>query len=406
MAAAVLTVLATLAASPLVSADTGASIFNARATCSGSVQSCSSGASSASTCCVNRPGGQFLQTQFWDTDPVTGPSNSWTIHGLWPDNCDGTYEQSCDSSRAYTNLTELIQTYGSSSLLDFMNTYWLSDSESAEAFWEHEWSKHGTCISTLEPSCLSNYQTGEEAVTFFQTTVDLFKSLDTYTVLSKAGIVPSNSATYTSSQITKAISASFGQDPVILCSGSTLYQIYYGFVTNGPLADGAFVPAAITGQSSNCPSTGVKYAIKSGAAATSTTKTATATGTSTSSAATATGTGVSGSGYWNAQYNGKADGCLISSGTWYVGGTCATYKTTATSNGFTMTSSKGNCGVVNGVISCGSGVALSTFTAAGGLLAYNGQTQFYASAVPSGSTQASVYVASQSYSVTFQWQSV
>jgi hypothetical protein len=24
-----------------------------------------------------------LQTQFWDTDPVTGPSNSWTIHGLW-----------------------------------------------------------------------------------------------------------------------------------------------------------------------------------------------------------------------------------------------------------------------------------------------------------------------------------
>lgn len=113
---------------------------------------------------------------------VTGPSNSWTIHGLWPDNCDGTYDSSCDSSRAYTNMTELIQTYGSQSLLDFMNTYWLSDSESAEAFWEHEWSKHGTCVSTLEPSCLSNYQTGEEAVTFFQVTVDLFKSLDTYTV--------------------------------------------------------------------------------------------------------------------------------------------------------------------------------------------------------------------------------
>lgn len=150
-------------------------------------------------------------------------------------------------------------------------------------------------------------------------------------VLSKAGIVPSNSATYTSSQITKAISASFGQDPVILCSGSTLYQIYYGFVTNGPLADGAFVPTAINGQSSNCPSTGVKYPLKSGAAATSTTKTATATGTSTSAAATATGTSVSGSGYWNAQYNGNADGCLISSGTWYVGGTCATYKATATS---------------------------------------------------------------------------
>ena len=35
------------------------------------------------TCCFAAPGGQLLQTQFWDTDPETGPSNSWTIHGLW-----------------------------------------------------------------------------------------------------------------------------------------------------------------------------------------------------------------------------------------------------------------------------------------------------------------------------------
>ncbi|KAL1867664.1 Ribonuclease T2 precursor (RNase T2) [Diaporthe australafricana] len=408
MAAFVLAVLAPLVASSLVSADTGASIFNTRATCSGSVESCSSAASSASTCCVNRPGGQFLQTQFWDTDPVTGPSNSWTIHGLWPDNCDGTYDENCDSSRAYKNITALINTYGSASLLQFMQTYWLSDSSTPEAFWEHEWSTHGTCVSTLDPDCYASYQAGEEAVAFFQTVVNLFKSLDTYTVLSKAGIVPSNSATYTSSQITKAISASFGQDPVILCSSGTLYQIYYGFVATGPLADGDFVPTAINGQSSNCPSSGIKYPIKSGASPTSSTKTTTSTktGTSTSATTTATGISVSGSGYWNAQYNGAADGCLISAGTWYVGGTCATYSATATSSGFTMTSSKGNCGVVSGVISCGSGVALSTFTVSGGLLAYNGQTKFYASTVPSGSTQASVYTASQSYSVTFQWQSV
>lgn len=34
-------------------------------------------------CCFNAPGGQMLQTQFWDTSPPTGPSDSWTIHGLW-----------------------------------------------------------------------------------------------------------------------------------------------------------------------------------------------------------------------------------------------------------------------------------------------------------------------------------
>ena len=35
------------------------------------------------TCCLNAPGGHLLLTQFWDTNPTTGPSNSWTIHGLW-----------------------------------------------------------------------------------------------------------------------------------------------------------------------------------------------------------------------------------------------------------------------------------------------------------------------------------
>lgn len=35
------------------------------------------------TCCFNYPGGQMLQTQFWDADPAIGPEDSWTIHGLW-----------------------------------------------------------------------------------------------------------------------------------------------------------------------------------------------------------------------------------------------------------------------------------------------------------------------------------
>lgn len=34
-------------------------------------------------CCFNAPGGQLLMTQFWDTQPVTGPVDSWTMHGLW-----------------------------------------------------------------------------------------------------------------------------------------------------------------------------------------------------------------------------------------------------------------------------------------------------------------------------------
>lgn len=35
------------------------------------------------TCCFNHPGGLVLLTEFWDSEPATGPKESWTIHGLW-----------------------------------------------------------------------------------------------------------------------------------------------------------------------------------------------------------------------------------------------------------------------------------------------------------------------------------
>lgn len=70
-----------------------------------------------------------------------------------------------------------------------------------------------------------------------------------------------------------------------------------------------------------------------------------------------------------------------------------------------MYTSKGDCGVVSGAISCGSSVSAGTFTVVDGLLAYDGDTTFYASEVPSGSEQADVYTSSKSYSVTFKWSS-
>ena len=52
-------------------------------TCSNPQLSCHNTAAVQDTCCFNSPGGELLQTQFWDTNPPTGPVNSWTIHGLW-----------------------------------------------------------------------------------------------------------------------------------------------------------------------------------------------------------------------------------------------------------------------------------------------------------------------------------
>ncbi|KAI1172050.1 putative ribonuclease T2 [Nemania sp. FL0916] len=216
-------------------------------------------------CCVNTPGGLFLQPQFWDTDPVTGPDDSWTIHGLWPDNCDGTYQENCDKHRRYKDIGEILEKNGKSDLVQYMRKFWQSNDGSPEAFWEHEWATHGTCVSTIDPKCYpgSSYKKGQEAADYFQVAVDLFKNLDTYGMLSKAGIMPSSDKTYTSQEILGALEKVTGKPAVINCKNAELYQVYYGFYVNGPLARAKFVLFIPTvGQKSDCPSDGIKYVPK------------------------------------------------------------------------------------------------------------------------------------------------
>jgi len=44
-----------------------------------------------------------------------------------------------DKSRAYTDITSLLENAGQASVLDFMQTYWVSNDESDEKFWDHEY---------------------------------------------------------------------------------------------------------------------------------------------------------------------------------------------------------------------------------------------------------------------------
>ena len=189
-------------------------------TCTSSQTSCQNTTAVADLCCFNAPGGQMLQTQFWDTSPATGiwlyivlkpslwltwsgPANHWTLHGLWPDHCDGTYDANCDSSRNYGSISTILNSFGKTDLLSYMNTYWLDENGDNDSFWEHEWEKHGTCISTLRPTCCqyswaafmepavvliqgrhadTSYTSKQEVVDYFQRSVDLFKTLDSYAV--------------------------------------------------------------------------------------------------------------------------------------------------------------------------------------------------------------------------------
>jgi len=98
----------------------------------------------------------------------------------------------------------------------------------------------------------------------------------------------------------------------------------------------------------------------------------------------------------NAIHSGSHLGGLLSLGTWSTQ-TPATFTISGTASGFTMTSSKGSCGVSGGAFSCGSGVS-STFSAvsSGGslLLASGGSTNFASDGTPSGSTVFQVFTGS------------
>ncbi|CAM1504923.1 Fc.00g025140.m01.CDS01 [Cosmosporella sp. VM-42] len=215
------------------------------------------------TCCF-MPSGQLLQTQFWDTDPATGPTNSWTIHGLWPDNCDGSYPAKCDADRAYTNISDILTSFGDEATLSYMNTYWKDYKGNDETFWEHEWGKHGTCVSTLEPSCYSDYKATEEAAAYFQKTVSLFKTLPTYKWLFDAGIKPSGSESYSLDDIQSVLRGKHGATVTLGCDGTALNQVWYHFNVQGSLQEGDFVAAEPDGSKSTCPRK-VQYNIKSGA---------------------------------------------------------------------------------------------------------------------------------------------
>ena len=349
------------------------------------------------TCCINSPSGHFLQTQFWDTSPPIGPSSSWTIHGLWPDLCNGGFDAFCDSSRSHSDIKDVLQRALNSEddanggkemvnqLLDFMSTYWLSYDGNDEHLWAHEWNKHGTCISTLEPNCYppptpalsdSKHHHHLDVLDYFLHTTSLFRTLDTYTTLAKADILPSHTTRYTLRDLEDAVSSSpHGQPVTFRCNHrGELDEVWYHFSTMGSLRHSAyvnttdfvttnsnsenhdmspflsastvrkhFIPAAPDGILSNCPRRGIKYLSKTPkdgkrpVPAPSRTRTSAGAHPSPTNAAEPfTGRGqleihvLSPSSTPTLKSStdprvSEKRGCLIRHGEWYASGTCATF---------------------------------------------------------------------------------
>ncbi|KAJ1929302.1 hypothetical protein FBU59_007056, partial [Linderina macrospora] len=119
--------------------------------CPKNVLSCSTNAitNKADTCCYEQYGLHVLSQQ-WAVG--LGPNDKFTIHGLWPNQCTGGVAPStgCDSKRNVKKIQPIVQAAGSSLAKDML-TYWPSNKGSNDKFWVHEWNKHGTCATTLDP---------------------------------------------------------------------------------------------------------------------------------------------------------------------------------------------------------------------------------------------------------------
>ncbi|KAH7930383.1 ribonuclease T2 [Leucogyrophana mollusca] len=232
------------------------------------------------SCCNVVKGGLVLQTQFWDT--YTGledegqllPKGSWGIHGLWPDNCDGSYDQYCDLSRQYDrdppspippytgpSVRTFIEAFERWDLLEYMDTFWINQGAPNADFWGHEFSKHATCTSTFDVACYEpGYKEHQDVVNFYETVTKVFQMYPTYNMLAAAGILPSNTTTYTLAQITNALYSQTGAVPYLGCSGNgtVLDEVWYFHHVLGTEQYGHFKTLNST-TASSCSATGVWY---------------------------------------------------------------------------------------------------------------------------------------------------
>ncbi|PVU97880.1 hypothetical protein BB561_000270 [Smittium simulii] len=188
------------------------------------------------SCCTPKYG-MMVMAYSWSHQ--IGPSDKFTIHGLWPNYCNGTYlpNAGCDATRVYPAVGDMVKKV-SKETYDFMDKYWLANNGDNDSFWTHEWNKHGTCLNTIDPNCytVKSYSPEKNVVDYFDKAIALYQKYDFTTILAKHNIVATANTTdssitkkYTKKQVTDAIKAETGFESVVYCSKGTLSEIWMYF---------------------------------------------------------------------------------------------------------------------------------------------------------------------------------
>ncbi|CEP15033.1 hypothetical protein [Parasitella parasitica] len=198
--------------------------LNAPSYCNASTVSCHwSGPVDA--CCSPKFGLVVLALQW---APGWGPADEFTIHGLWPDTCTGRMApaRGCDSSRNSNQIASIVrnmnQTVYNRIVADALFI----------RFWSHEWTKHGTCVSTLRPTCYgSTYEKHQDVIDYFVQVLDLRDKFDLFGALNLNGVSPGN--TYNVETIREALRTAYGASAKLDCRNGALSEVSLNFYVKG-----------------------------------------------------------------------------------------------------------------------------------------------------------------------------
>ncbi|CBQ73426.1 related to Ribonuclease Trv [Sporisorium reilianum SRZ2] len=230
-------------------------------------------ANSSANCCFNgaltdggKQSGLILSTQFWTTnapDPANnGPKHSTTIHGLWPDYCDGTYPQFCSKTSRIPEYTgeqiETVMQKYDPALFAYYQKFFKDLNGNSTSFLEHEYSKHATCYTTMRPSCQPALpwisQPDFAVLNYFRQVAHKFAERPTYNILEASGIVPSATQNYTLVQIQQSLKDFHGATPFVGCNKKGEFsEVWWFWLVRGSVNFGFFEPTESTTKSS-CPS--------------------------------------------------------------------------------------------------------------------------------------------------------
>jgi len=130
-------------------------------------------------------------------------TKSFTLHGLWPQYSEGGYPQSCTTEAFDANVP--IKVGWSDMTKYWPNAQYAETDPNYDTFWDHEWTKHGTCSGLSQQN-------------YFQDSINLIKSFGSPSILS-ASVGKNISASDLRNSLGGASKASLQCDSGVYLSG-------------------------------------------------------------------------------------------------------------------------------------------------------------------------------------------